>query len=119
MVIPGPGNVEQVLGEAGGVIQLDYEALTKPAPGVRGLWLEFRRLVRDVRAFRRLIRERRPELVLSVTTMLPAVPIAARLERVPALVYCGELFDRGFRGGAAARARQPGAGGPHGAAGRR
>jgi GT2 family glycosyltransferase/glycosyltransferase involved in cell wall biosynthesis len=101
VVIPGPGNVEQVLGEAGGIIQLDYEALTKPAPGVRGLWLEFRRLVRDVRAFRRLIRERRPELVLSVTTMLPAVPIAARLERVPALVYCGELFDRGFRGGAA------------------
>jgi glycosyltransferase involved in cell wall biosynthesis/GT2 family glycosyltransferase len=99
VVIPGPGNVEQVLGEAGGVIQRDYEALTKPAPGVRGLWLELRRLVRDVRIFRRLIRERRPELVLSVTTMLPAVPIAARLERVPALVYCGELFDRGFRGG--------------------
>ena len=47
-----------------------------------------------------MIRERRPELVISVTTMLPAVPIAARLERVPALVYCGELFDRGFRGGA-------------------
>ena len=83
-------------------IQRDYEALTKPAPGrAAGSWLELRRLVRDVRAFRRLIRERRPELVLSVTTMLPAVPIAARLERVPALVYCGELFDRGFRGGAA------------------
>ena len=38
--------------------------------------------------------------MLAVTTMLPAVPIAARLERVPALVYCGELFDRGYRGGA-------------------
>ena len=99
VVIPGPGHVGEVLGDAGGVIQLDYEALTKPAPGARGLWLELRRLLRDVRAFRRLIRERRPELVLSVTTMLPAVPIAARLERVPALVYCGELFDRGFRGG--------------------
>ena len=40
-----------------------------------------------------------PELVISVTTMLPAVTIAAWLERVPALVYCGELFDRGYRGG--------------------
>jgi glycosyltransferase involved in cell wall biosynthesis len=28
------------------------------------------------------------------------VPIAAKLERVPSLVYCGELFDRGDRGGA-------------------
>ena len=47
-----------------------------------------------------MIRERRPDVVLAVTTMLPAVPIAARLERVPSLVYCGELFDRGDRGGA-------------------
>ena len=31
--------------------------------------------------------------------MLPAVSIAASLERVPSLVYCGELFDRGYRGG--------------------
>ena len=66
---------------------------------MRGLARELRRLWRDVRVFRRAIRERRPDLVISVTTMLPAVPIAARLERVPALVYCGELFDRGFRGG--------------------
>ena len=100
VVIPGPGQVGEVLGDAGGVIQLDYEALTKPDPGARGLVRELRRLSHDVRVFRRVIRERRPGLVISVTTMLPAVPIAAWLERVPALVYCGELFDRGFRGGA-------------------
>ncbi len=100
VVIPGPGQVGEVLGDAGGVIQLDYEALTKPDPGARGLLRELRRLSHDVRVFRRVIRERRPGLVISVTTMLPAVPIAAWLERVPALVYCGELFDRGFRGGA-------------------
>ena len=83
------------------MLQLDYEALTKPGPrGVGGLVRELRRLWRDVRDFRRLIRERRPDLVISVTTMLPAVSIAAWLERVPALVYCGELFDRGDRGGA-------------------
>ena len=82
------------------MIQLDYEALTKPEPGLLGLARELRRLWQDVRTFRRLIRARRPDLVISVTTMLPAVPIAARLERVPALVYCGELFDRGDRGGA-------------------
>ncbi len=82
------------------MIRLDYEALTKPRPGISGLVGELRRLWRDVRTFRRVIRERRPNLVISVTTMLPAVPIAAWLERVPALVYCGELFDRGDRGGA-------------------
>lgn len=100
VVLPGPGNLGEVLGDAASVIALDYEALTKPAPGLVGLAGEARRLWRDVRVFRRVIRERRPDLVLSVTTMLPAVPIAARLERVPALVYCGELFDRGYRGGA-------------------
>ncbi len=100
VVLPGPGNVGDVLGDAAGVIQLDYEALTKPEPGIRGLARELRRLWHDVRVFRRVIRERRPDLVISVTTMLPAVPIAAWLERVPALVYCGELFDRGDRGGA-------------------
>jgi glycosyltransferase involved in cell wall biosynthesis len=101
VVIPGPGKLEETLGEDVGVIQLDYKALTKPQPGVLGMLRELRRLWRDVARFRRVIRERRPDLVISVTTMLPAVPIAARLERVPALVYCGELFDRGDRGGAA------------------
>ncbi|HEY8000778.1 MAG TPA: glycosyltransferase [Solirubrobacterales bacterium] len=101
VVLPGPGHLGEVLGDAAGVISLDYEALTKPDPGLRGLVRELRRLWRDVRVFRRVIRERRPNLVISVTTMLPAVPIAAWLERVPALVYCGELFDRGDRGGAA------------------
>jgi glycosyltransferase involved in cell wall biosynthesis len=101
VVLPGPGNLGEVLGDAAGVIELDYEALTKPTLGVPGVAREIRRLWHDVRVFRRVIRERRPDIVISVTTMLPAVPIAARLERVPSLVYCGELFDRGSRGGAA------------------
>ena len=48
VVIPGPGQVGEVLGDAGGVIQLDYEALTKPDPGARGLVRELRRLSHDV-----------------------------------------------------------------------
>ena len=115
VVTPGPGNLGDVLGGRARMIQLDYEALTKPPPGIRGLVHELRRLWRDVRSFRRLIRERRPELVLSVTTMLPAVPIAAQLERVPSLVYCGELFDRGDRGGRGAGAGEPGPRDAHGA----
>jgi GT2 family glycosyltransferase/glycosyltransferase involved in cell wall biosynthesis len=99
VVVPGPGTVGSSLVEGAEVIQADYEALTAPKTGVLGLVREVRGLWHDVRGFRRIIRSRRPELVISVTTMLPAVPIAAWLERVPALVYCGELFDRGYRRG--------------------
>jgi GT2 family glycosyltransferase/glycosyltransferase involved in cell wall biosynthesis len=99
VVVPGPGTVGSSLVAGAEVIQADYEALTAPKTGVLGLLREVRSLWHDVRAFRRIIRQRKPELVISVTTMLPAVPIAAWLERVPALVYCGELFDRGYRRG--------------------
>jgi GT2 family glycosyltransferase/glycosyltransferase involved in cell wall biosynthesis len=99
VVVPGPGTVGTTLVGDAGVIQADYEALTAPKPGVLGLAREARGLRRDVRGFRQIIRDRRPDLVISVTTMLPAVTIAAWLERVPALVYCGELFDRGYRRG--------------------
>lgn len=99
VVVPGPGTVGDSLATKGEVIQADYEALTAPKRGIRGLALELRDLGRDVRAFRRIIRERKPELVISVTTMLPAVTIAAWLQRVPTVVYCGELFDRGYRRG--------------------
>jgi glycosyltransferase involved in cell wall biosynthesis len=34
--------------------------------------------------------------VIVVTSMLPSVSIAAAQERVPTLIYCGELFDRGY-----------------------
>jgi glycosyltransferase involved in cell wall biosynthesis/GT2 family glycosyltransferase len=101
LVIPGHGRLGDLLGDAADVLALDYRALTLPKPGLRGLLAAARELHGDVRRFRGLIRERRPDLVLAVTTMLPSVPIAAWLEGVPALVYCGELFDRGDRGGAA------------------
>ncbi len=97
-VIPGSGSLAARLSESGEVVSLDYEALTTTPSGPLGMLREARRLLRDVRTFRRLIRERRAGLVIAVTSMIPAVPIAARLERVPVLVYCGELFDRGHRG---------------------
>lgn len=100
-VIPEPGGrLEREMGSDGTVMPLDYQALSVPPGGLLPLLGEVRRQWRDVRAFRALIRERRPELVISVTTMLPAVTLAAWLERVPSLVYCGELFDRGLQAGA-------------------
>ena len=99
VAIPGPGVLAEALGGAAEVFALDYEALTLPAPRLRALAEESSTLRHEVRMFRGLIRSRRPGLVLAVTTMLPAVLIAAWLEGVPALVYCGELFDHGHRRG--------------------
>ena len=96
VVVPGAGSVEQSLGEVADVTQRDYEALTAPSRGRGGLTGDVRRLGREIRDFRRLIRDRRPDLVIVVTSMLPAVSIAAAQERVPTLIYCGELFDRGY-----------------------
>lgn len=101
VAIPRSGMLSESLSDSLGdgteLFALDYEALTRPAP--KALVAEAWRLRRDVRTFRGLIRRRGPRLVIAVTTMLPAVLIAAWLEGVPALVYCGELFDRRHRGG--------------------
>ncbi len=101
VAVPRSGRLSESLGELLGerseLFALDYEALTRPAP--QELLAEARRLRHDVRLFRGLIRRRRPRLVIAVTTMVPAVLIAAWLEGVPTLVYCGELFDRRHRGG--------------------
>jgi glycosyltransferase involved in cell wall biosynthesis len=95
-VIPGAGSLEPVLRPVADVTRRDYEALTAPSRGRGGVNAHLRRLWHEVGDFRRLIRLRRPDLVVVVTSMLPAVTIAAGLERVPTLIYCGELFDRGY-----------------------
>lgn len=99
VVLPGPGNVSDALAGIADVHTRDYEALTQPSLNPVGFTGELRRMGGQVQGFRRLIRERRPDLVVAVTSMLPTVQIAARLERVPVLVYCGELYDRGFGAG--------------------
>jgi GT2 family glycosyltransferase/glycosyltransferase involved in cell wall biosynthesis len=101
-IVPGAGATARGLAAAGEVVVRRYATLTVPDP--RRAMAEARRLAADVRAFRDEIRRRRPRLVVQVTTMLPAVALAARLERVPLLVYCGELFDRRGARGLAARA---------------
>ena len=96
VVLPAAGSVGDSLPERATVLLRDYEALTTPARARGGLVSQLRRLGAEVGEFRGLIRERRPTMIVAVTSMLPAVTIAARLERVPVLVYCGELFDRGY-----------------------
>jgi glycosyltransferase involved in cell wall biosynthesis len=91
IVVPGPGPVADAFRPLAPVTELAYSALTWPRRPLelgRGL----REAVREVGAFRSRMRESRPQLVVVGTATLPAALIAARLERVPALVYATELL---------------------------
>ena len=98
------GGVAEAFGGFSAVVAAPYEALTKP-PGASGAIAALRTLATDTRRFRAIIREHRADAVVVVTAMLPAALIAARRERVPAIVYSGEIFEqRGMgRGQLAAR----------------
>lgn len=103
VVVPGPGRVADTFGRFADVSVLPYEALTLPG-GAGAVWRAARALVRDTSMFRERIRARRPAVVIVVTAMLPAALIAARLERVPAVVYVGEMLAGAPSDGPARRA---------------
>jgi GT2 family glycosyltransferase/glycosyltransferase involved in cell wall biosynthesis len=87
VVVPAEGDVSRLFGEFASVTVADYQALTRRGDALLGL-------AGDVRRFRRLISESRANLVVVVTAMLPAALIAARLQRLPIVVYCGEIFEQ-------------------------
>jgi hypothetical protein len=106
VVVPGPGHVAESFEGVARVTTAEYEALTLPRSPAAAARVA-RRVGRESRAFRALMRDRRPELVVLTSAMLPAALLAARRERIPVLVYAGELFDGGAAGpggGAGARA---------------
>jgi glycosyltransferase involved in cell wall biosynthesis len=53
---------------------------------------------RDVARFRAILRAHRADLALIATTTLPALTLAARLERVATVVYAAELYRQGAPG---------------------
>jgi N-acetylglucosaminyl-diphospho-decaprenol L-rhamnosyltransferase len=93
VVVPEDGDVARRFGEFAGVTVAGHEAIIRPA-GPAGLAAALIDFAHDVRGFRGLIRAQRADLVVVVTAMLPAALIAAGLERVPAVVYCGEIFEQ-------------------------
>lgn len=95
-LVPEPGPTADEYGRIGPVDVRDYAALTY-ARGARGLAQAARRLARDIALFRREWRSRRPDLVLVVTTVLPAAVLAARLERIPTVVYAAELYEQEWK----------------------
>lgn len=94
--VPEPGATAEEFGEIGPVSVLPYSALTFPR-GPREAARLARRLARETLMFRAELRRRRPDLVVVVTTVLPAALLGARLARVPAVVYAAELHDQRWR----------------------
>jgi glycosyltransferase involved in cell wall biosynthesis len=91
----GPAAAEyRAFGEV--TVSGEYSALTYARGPRQGLRL-LRRQVREVAFFRRELRRRRPDVVVAVTTVVPAVLVAARLERVPSVTYAAELYDQGWK----------------------
>ena len=56
--------------------------------------------------FRRELRRTRPDLVVVVTTVLPAALLAARLEGLPTIAYVGEIFAKGYVEGRRGRSEE-------------
>ena len=93
---PRTGQRAELLGGIGGAIELALRGADPTPTRTTAAGRARTDGRRGAGGFERVIRDRRPDLVVAVTSMLPTVSIAARLERVPVLVYCGELYDRGF-----------------------
>ena len=98
VVVPAPGRVAEAMAAGARVTVLDYSPFTVPR-GAAALARASAGFVRDVRAFRRLLRERRPGLVVAVTSTLPPLLAAARLERLPAIADVREILVDGGTGG--------------------
>jgi glycosyltransferase involved in cell wall biosynthesis len=95
-LVPERGPTEAEYTAVGPVTVRPYSALTYARGAVEGTKLA-RRLVREVRMFRSELRSHRPDLVIAVTTVLPALLVAARLERIPSVVYAAELYDQRWK----------------------
>ena len=92
VLIPGEGRLQSELAAFARVRTLRYAALTVPT-GPREWAAAPRRLVQEVRGFRRTIREAAPEVVILASALLPAPLLAARLEGIRTILYAGEILD--------------------------
>ncbi len=101
-IVPERGPIEGQYRDLGTVSVLDYSPLVY-AGGLGDRLRLARRIAREARMFRHELRLRRPDVVVAVTTVLPTVVIAARLERIPIIVYAAELHDHRSKDGSRRR----------------
>ena len=96
-VVPRPGRAADELAQLGRVVALGHDALTLPRDPATALALA-PRLRAEARRFRAVLRRERADFALVATTTLPALTLAARLERVPSIVWAAELYRQGTHG---------------------
>ena len=89
-LLPEEGAAAAGYRRLGPVVATGHSALTLPRGPVAAARAGARG-ARDAARLRRELRRLRPDLVVVATTVLPAALVAARLERVPAVVYAAEL----------------------------
>ena len=91
--VPGPGSAAELYATIGRTKVLGFEALTYP-DGIRDVVGYLARFAADVLSLSRLTRQIRPDLVVVVTTSVPAALVAARLQRIPSIVFVGEILAK-------------------------
>jgi glycosyltransferase involved in cell wall biosynthesis len=95
-IVPELGPTAEEYSVLGPVEVRDYGALTYPR-GLGQFGKALVRLARETRMFRREWRRQRPDAVLVVTTVVPAAVLAARLERIPTVVYAAEIYEQQWK----------------------
>jgi glycosyltransferase involved in cell wall biosynthesis len=97
VVAPGPGAAADAFRSGAAVGTAPYAALTLP-DGPVALAGALGRLAAEARVFRARLRDVRPEAVVVATSTVPSAVLAARMERVPVIVYAAEILAGGNRG---------------------
>jgi len=92
-VVPGAGSAAELYGTIGGTRVRRFEALTYP-DGVRAVGPYAARFAADVLSLSRVMRQVRPDLVVVVTASVPAALVAARMQRIPTIVFVGEILAK-------------------------
>jgi len=95
VVAPSEGSALELYSSFATTTVLPYRALSL-GRGLVGALKLGGRFAREVRVFRRHIRRARPDLVVVVTSVVPSAAAAAALAGTPAIVYVGELYERGL-----------------------
>jgi len=94
VAVPGDGAAADLYRPLADVVELPYGALTLPrSPTAAARFAAAAR--RQTRVLRTALRRSRPDLVVVATSTLPWALAAARLERIPAIAYVGEIVPTG------------------------
>jgi glycosyltransferase involved in cell wall biosynthesis len=93
VLVPSHGSLVEHYSRFARVSVAPYTTLTRPRGG-RGAARQLARMWTDVGLLTRHVRAIRPDLVVVVTSMLPAALVAARLAGRPSVAYVSEILDR-------------------------